>query len=614
MCGIAGAIYNDYAKNMDESIVLRMSDVMQHRGPDDAGTYVSGPVALAHRRLSIVGLSTGHQPMSAENQSLTIVFNGEIYNYPKLKSELQTLGYHFKTESDTEVILHLYSHYGKECVHHLNGMFAFAIWDQENQHLFMARDRMGVKPFYYADTGKSIVFASEIKSILEYPDFHKKCNKDAVYEYLVFRAVSGEQTLFEGIRSLLPGHYMTVHKGNTVIEKYWDPRQKPMDYSISVTDARDSLSELIQDAVRIRLMSEVPLGTFCSGGIDSSLVTAIASQYIGEPVNTFSVGFHEAEFDETYYARMVSNQYHTNHHELKLNAAEFVELLPGLIHLNDEPLNFSNSVHIYALSKLAKEHVTVVLTGEGADELFMGYPRYQIPRIAENIKRASLIARPLLNLASMIKNDHRLEKLSYYLKSDLNDIMLFNSATSRLESVSSVMQKGVSSNLTYRNTVLDDSKNMDALLSRMSVQDQKTYLVSILNRQDKMSMGASVEARVPFLDYRLVEFANSLPAKIRIKGFNSKMLVKMVAEDYLPKEVIYRRKSGFGVPLANWFRDDKALGGIMNDEINQGDYAEYLDKNSLQTMFREHQSGHADNSEILWTTLNFLMWKRVYNL
>lgn len=614
MCGIAGAIYKDYGRNMDQAIVLKMRDAMLHRGPDDAGTYVSGPVGLSHRRLSIVGLSTGHQPMTTEDNSLCIVFNGEIYNYPKLKTELQSLGYRFRTESDTEVILHLYAHYGKECVHHLNGMFAFAIWDQRNQHLFMARDRLGVKPFYYADAGGSILFASEIKSILQYPDFHARCNKDAVYEYLVFRAVSGEQTLFEGVKSLLPGHYMTIQMGKLKIEKYWDPRQKPIDYSISVADASDQLSELLEDSVRIRLMSEVPLGTFCSGGIDSSLVTAIASQSIGEPVNTFSVGFHEAEFDETYYARMVSDQYHTNHHELKLNALEFTQLLPELVYLNDEPLNFSNSVHIFALSKLAKEHVTVVLTGEGADELFIGYPRYQIPRIAENIKRASLLARPLLTLASMLKKDHRLEKLSYYLKSDLYDIMLFNSATSRLESVARIMQPGISNDLTYRHHILDDSKDMDALLSRMSIQDQQTYLVSILNRQDKMSMGASVEARVPFLDYRVAEFANSLPAKTRIKGFNSKMLVKMVAGRYLPKEVIYRRKSGFGVPLAKWFRDKNALGTIMLDEMNQGDYSEYLNRDSLMKMFKEHQAGREDNSEILWSCLNFLMWKRLYNL
>lgn len=614
MCGIAGAIYTDHGRIMDESIVTRMRDVMQHRGPDDAGTYTSGPVALAHRRLSIVGLSTGHQPMATEDNALCIVFNGEIYNYPKLKNELQSLGYRFRTESDTEVILHMYSHYGKECVNYLNGMFAFVIWDRENQHLFMARDRLGVKPFYYAETGDSIVFASEIKSILEYPEFRAKCNKDAVYEYLVFRAVSGEETLFEGVKSLLPGHYMTVSRNGIEIEKYWDPRQKPMDYNISVPDARNKLSELLQDAVRIRLMSEVPLGTFCSGGIDSSLVTAIASKQIGEPVNTFSVGFHEAEFDESYYARMVSAQYQTNHHELKLNAHEFTGLLPDLIHLNDEPLNFSNSVHIYALSKLAKEYVTVVLTGEGADELFMGYPRYQIPRIADNIKRMSVLARPLLNMLSKVKDDHRLEKLSYYLKSDLNDIMLLNSATSRVESVSRIIQKGIPTNLLYRTRILDDSKNMDALLSRMSIQDQQTYLVSILNRQDKMSMGASVEARVPFLDYRVAEFANSLPAKTRIRGFNSKMLIKMVAGDFLPKEVIYRRKSGFGVPLANWFRDNNALGNIMNDEINQGDYSEYLNKDSLMKMFKEHKANQADNSEILWTALNFLMWKRIYNL
>jgi asparagine synthase (glutamine-hydrolysing) len=596
----------------EQQVLVAMRDTMEHRGPDDAGVFVDGALGLAHRRLSIVGLSSGHQPMSNSAGNLWIVFNGEIYNYPQLKRELQQKGYEFRTESDTEVIIHLYAEYGKDCVQHLNGMFAFAIWDRQQRQLFMARDRLGVKPFYYTEFDDAILFASEIKSLLAYPGCRAKCNGDAVYEYFLFRAVSGEQTLFEGVKSLLPGHYMTIKDGSYSIEKYWDHRQAGMDFNMSVADARQHLGELLDDAVRIRLMSEVPLGTFCSGGVDSSLVTALAARAIGQPVNTFSVGFHEAAFDETYYARMVSRQYGTTHHELKLDSGEFTRLLPDLIHLNDEPLNFSNSVHIYAISKLAKEFVTVVLTGEGADELFLGYPRYQIPRLAQNLKRLSWLAGPLLNMAMRIGQDHRLEKLSYYLNHSLRDVMLMNSATSRAESVTSVVQAALPRNLGYRDQVLDGCSDMDNGLSRLSLQDQQTYLVSILNRQDKMSMGASVEARVPFLDYRIAEFANSLPAATRMRGFDTKMLVKQVAGKYLPREVIYRRKSGFGVPLGQWFRDPQGLGGMAQQLIHDGGYEAYLDPSALKQLYRQHESGQQDHGEMLWTTINFLIWKQQF--
>ena len=614
MCGIAGIIYKNKNREVNPEALIAMRDSMVHRGPDDEGLFIDNHIGLAHRRLSIVGLSTGHQPMTNESESLWIVFNGEIYNYPDLKQQLIKKGYQFRTESDTEVIIHLYTEYGKDCVLHLNGMFAFAIWDKNTQQVFLARDRMGVKPFYYAETDDAVIFSSEIKSLLAFPGFNAECNESAVYEYFLFRAVTGEKTLFKDVKSILPGYIMTISGNEIRLNSYWNLRNKAVDTIITPAEAKERLSELLDDAVRIRLMSDVPLGTFCSGGVDSSLVTALAAKAMGQPVNTFSVGFHEAEFDETYYARMVSKKYNTNHHELKLDSDEFSRLLPELIWLNDEPLNFSNSVHIYAISKLAKESVTVVLTGEGADELFLGYPRYQIPRIAENIKRLSWIAKPLLNMASKIKNDHRLEKLSYYLNNDIDDIMRLNSATSRNESVNRVLNQSLSRDLGYRNSVLSNTSDMDHLLSRMSLQDQQTYLVSILNRQDKMSMGASVEARVPFLDYRIAEFANSLPAKTRMKGFNTKMLVKQIAEDYLPKEVIYRRKSGFGVPLADWLRNPKGLGGLAERAIESGNYGQYLDKNNLKQTFQEHKSGSYDHSEILWSAVNFLLWKEKFSV
>lgn len=614
MCGIAGVFLKNTGRAVDMAVLSSMRDTMIHRGPDDSGVYIDGAVGLAHRRLSIVGLSTGHQPMNNGTDRLWIVFNGEIYNYPQLKRELEKKGYVFRTQSDTEVILHLYTEYGEDCVQHLNGMFAFAIFDKDHKYLFLARDRLGEKPLYYAETNDAYIFASEIKALLAYPGMNAEINIDAVYEYFLFRAVVGEPSLFKGVHSLLPGHRMVLDVNGAKAEPYWDHRCLPVDWKIDAQQAKERLGELLVDAVRMRLMSEVPLGTFCSGGVDSSLVTAIAARTIGQPVNTFSVGFHEADFDETYYARMVSKKYATTHHELKLNNSEFTELLPSMIFLNDEPLNFSNSVHIYAISKLAKEFVTVVLTGEGADELFLGYPRYQVPRIARNMRRFSLILGPLLGIASALRRDHRLEKLAYFIKGDYQQLLLQNAATNRMESAGAVVHQDIQRNMAYRDQVLTSTANMESLLSRMSLQDQKTYLVSILNRQDKMSMGASVEARVPFLDHRIVEFANSLPAGTRMKGFNTKMLVKQVAEEYLPKEVIYRRKSGFGVPLAQWFKDSKGLGGLAEQLICDSHYNEYLNPVQLRTIYQEHISGIKDHGEILWTAVNFLLWKEKFLL
>jgi len=614
MCGIAGILLKNTDRLVDEDVLSRMRDTMVHRGPDDQGNFLDGSLGLAHRRLSIVGLSTGHQPMHNGTDQLWIVFNGEIYNYPQLKRELEKKGYSFRTQSDTEVILHLYSEYGQECVQHLNGMFAFAIWDKAKNHLFLARDRLGEKPLYFAETADAFVFASEVKALLQYPGMKAEVNADAVYEYFLFRAVVGEPSLFKGVHSLLPGHRMTLTAKGYTTQAYWDHRCLPLDSNISSAQAKERLQELLVDAVKIRLMSEVPLGTLCSGGVDSSLVTAIAARAIGQPVNTFSVGFHEAEFDETNYARMVAQKYGTTHHELKLNNREFTELLPSLIYLNDEPLNFSNSVHIFAISKLAKEFVTVVLTGEGADELFLGYPRYQVPRLAQTLRKISFLMSPLLHMAQALKKDHRLEKLSYYLQGDFQELLLQSSATNRAESANAVVQSGLSRKMQYREQVLASTENMESLLARMSLQDQKTYLVSILNRQDKMSMGASVEARVPFLDPRLVEFANSLPASTRMKGFNTKMLVKQVAEEYLPKEVIYRRKSGFGVPLAQWLRETDGLGGLAKRLIFDTRYENYLNTAELQKTYKEHQSGAKDHGEILWTCLNFLLWKEKFAL
>lgn len=610
MCGIAGVLYKHPDRMVEEADIIAMRDTMAHRGPDDAGVYVSGNLGLGHRRLSIVGLSTGHQPMSNDAQTVWIVFNGEIYNYLHLKNELRQKGYRFRTESDTEVIIYLYEEYGEACVHWLNGMFAFAVWDENKRRLLLVRDRLGIKPFYYVETRDAFVFASEIKALLAFPGVQAACNRETVYEYFLFRAVAGEQTLFNGIHSILPGHYGIVENGDLRIHTYWECRRRQEAELFDVDQAEERLHELLSDAVRIRLMSEVPLGTFCSGGVDSSLVTAIAAEAIGHPVNTFSVGFHEAAFDEGHYARTVAQKYGTIHHELKLDSGDFSRLLPELVYLNDEPLNFANSVHIYAISKLAKDFVTVVLTGEGADELFFGYPRHQIPRFVSWLQRVSFLSQPMVRLLALLTKDHRLAALHYYLRDDLGHVVKLNNAVNRPDEVGALLAGSVPRSLPYRERVHEKCSEAETLLSAVSLQDQHTYLVSILNRQDKMSMGASVEARVPFLDYRLVEFANSLPDRVRARGISGKTLVKKVAERYLPREVVHRRKSGFGVPLARWFRENNGLGQLTRDVLDDHRKDEFLDIAHVARLFNQHQKGEADHAEILWTALNFLLWKK----
>jgi asparagine synthase (glutamine-hydrolysing) len=591
-----------------------MRDVFKYRGPDDYGLYVSGSLGLAHRRLSIVGLATGHQPMADSSQKYWIVFNGEIYNYKELKLELENKGYTFKTTSDTEVIIYLYKEHGTECLEYLNGMFAFAIFNENDRSLFLARDRMGIKPLYYSKNSDGFYFSSEIKSILEYGEIPTKIHSRSIYEYFMFRGVVGENTMFDNVFSLLPGHYMMIKNNQTRIVKYWDILSIEKNHSIDQATAIEGIEALLRDAIKIRLMSEVPLGAFCSGGIDSSLVTAIAAEFAGDNMNTYSVGFNEKDYDESKYAKSVSEQYGTKHHELVLSSDEFASLLKRSISLNDEPLHFSNSIHILALSELAKNDVTVVLTGEGADELFLGYPRYLIPQMLNKMRGVTWLAMPFLKVLSAITSDHRVKKLLYYSTLKNSEAIMLNSAVNQSDVVNSVVNDKKLTELVYRNNVTESVMNYEKMMDRVSLQDQLTYLVSILNRQDKMSMGASVEARVPFIDYRLVEFANSIPSSVKIEKANTKMLIKKLAEKYLPKELIYRRKSGFGVPVASWIKDEHGFGKLVKDVIFDTRKDETINLNYVRDSYKKHMAGQADASDILWTTVNYLLWRDIYNV
>ena len=614
MCGIVGVISKRGSTQVGQQVIIEMCDVMSHRGPDDYGVFTHENVGLGHRRLSIIDLESGHQPMTSKDQRHVIIFNGEIYNYQEQKKKLQSCGTDFNTNSDTEVILELYRRYGKECVNHLNGIFAFCIYDKQTKDMFLARDHAGVKPLYYYESNDHFIFSSEIKSILKTGLVPAECNSGKITEYFVFREVAGPETLFKNIVSLPPGSYITLQNDKTLVTKYWDVTQTIIDTNIRYPDALDKLSELLSDAIKMQLMSDVPLGTFCSGGVDSSLVTAIAAMNTSEKINTYSIGFDDEKYDESKYAKMVSEKYETNHHELRLNNIEFTSLFEKSIWHNDLPLNFANSVLIYALSSLAKNSVTVVLTGEGADELFGGYPRYMIPSIHA---RLAHVPNPLIQFARYglgFFSDHRAKKLASFLDMKDRDVILYNTA---IFSQNEMHQYGFSRNtdsFNYRNTLIDNIDNNRSALNRVSLLDQQTYLISILNRQDKMSMAASIESRVPILDYRLMEFANSLPDTIKCKNFKTKFLFKKLAEKYLPHEVIYRQKSGFGVPLDDWFAKDEGLGKLADELLTETSLEELELSVSVRKIISEHKGNIANHAEFLWSAINYVQWKSIFNV
>lgn len=616
MCGICGIVNFDREESVDKNVLIEMKDIMTHRGPDDDGLCVDGNVGLGFRRLSIVDLSYGHQPMCNENGDIWIVFNGEIYNHLDIRKELISRGHIYKTKSDTESIIHLYEEEGVDGFTKLNGMFGIALWDGRRRRLILARDRLGIKPLYYSRSNGSLVFASEIKSILKSRKVEAALNVPGLEEYFIFRFLAGEKTMFENIYNLLPGHVLVFEGGKIETQKFWDLREDAEFGDIDERDAVSQLGELLEDSVRLRLMSDVPLGTFCSGGVDSSITSAYASQLSDIGLNTFSVGFHETAYDESKYAKIVSDKYGTHHHQLTVDNKTFADSLPKLIWHNDEPLNHANSVQIYHISKLAKEYVTVVLTGEGADELFGGYPRYLIARACRNLTWTPHLFRSVFNILPIPGILRRVRKLGRFLPLSLREGVALNSYFVDWELTGSLLtgEGNLKNVIDSRLSLLGDAtlsrKNVMNVLTRL---DLKTYLVSILNRQDKMSMAAGLESRVPFLDHRLVEWGLRIPENLKNKGYETKTIVKRLGEKLLPNEVVYRRKSGFGVPVSEWMREKKGMGRYL-DLFFEPRFAQrgYLRTDSIQKMAQEHLSGKYDHGEILWELINLELWYRIF--
>ncbi len=617
MCGIVGILNRELHKPIDPEILGKMTDMMAYRGPDARGIFIAGNIGLGHRRLSIIDLATGQQPMTDSGKGKVITYNGEIYNYRSLRdSALVSRGVKLRTSSDTEILLHLSDLDNLKWLESLNGMFAFAIWEDKAKRLLLARDRLGVKPLYYIDLGSSLIFASEIKPLLAFPGVQRQLNESKIAEYLAFRSVAGEETFFKGIMQLPPGHVMILEPNaySPRIERFW---REGVDCCVSTYANPDRLPEeqfmeIFSDAVRSRLISDVPVGTFNSGGVDSSLVTAVARSWKTDMLHTFSVGFEESTHDESKYAAAVSQKYGTNHHALVINQDDYSKALGKTVWHLEEPINHPHTVQIQLLSKLARQFVTVVLTGEGADEVFGGYPRYKVVKAGELMKAAPAFVTRGLSSALGYIGGRRIGKLSRGLGKEGGEQALHNAMYVPAPDVRRVFPEKIdfrARRSTYSNRLVTASDSIDKLL----YYEQRTYLPSLLGRLDRTSMAASIEARVPFLDYRLVEWSYKLKSNLKIRGLVSKWIVKKAAEQWLPREIIYRKKFGFDVPVGQWLRNKKGLGAHL-DLLRDATFRKrgYFDYNAVLALMHEHLRGDSDHTEILWGLLGFEMWCRQF--
>jgi asparagine synthase (glutamine-hydrolysing) len=628
MCGIAGVVRFGTDAQVDPAVLRRMCAAIVHRGPDDEGIYFQGRVGLGVRRLSIIDLATGHQPISNEDGTLWIVFNGEIYNHLTLREQLMARNHRYRTNSDTETIVHLYEEYGPNCVDHLRGMFAFAIWDTRQRRLFVARDRLGIKPLYYRLTRDGLVFGSEIKAILAHPGVDPEFNREVLGEYLAFGYLSGPKTFFLGIRKLMPGHILELEENGEVrIQQYWDlPRTDDQTHHTESYYV-EGYRELLEQAVSSHLMSDVPLGVFLSGGLDSSAVAALMTKISRAPVQTFSVGYAEPSYSELPHAHQVARHLNSVHHEVTVSSEEFFNALPKLIWHEDEPMVWPSSVALYFVARLAREHVTVALTGEGSDETLAGYTRYAFtlknaaadrvyrrltsPAIRRRV-RDSISDSRLISAAARRKLEHTFltrdgdSWTSFYFDN-------FFSAFSQKDQAGLLtddLARGCADGDAYRNVMDYWNHSSGDPLHRLLYTDIKTYLVELLMKQDNMSMAASVESRVPFLDHALVEFAMRIPRELQLSGLTGKRILKKAVADLLPHSIINRPKLGFPTPWSAWLAGPH-LDAIQNLLLEPRSIDHGLFKRAaIERLFHEHTARHRDHSDRIWRLLNLELWFR----
>lgn len=621
MCGIAGLFDTRGRRDFDRGLMQRLNDIQFHRGPDEGDVYLEPGVALGHRRLSIIDLSTGQQPLFNEDGSVAVVFNGEIYNYQELVPELEALGHVFHTRSDTEVIVHAWESWGEACVQRFRGMFAFGLWDRNRQTFFMARDRMGVKPLYYAllDDG-TLVFGSELKVLMQHPGLDRRIDPHAVEEYFALGYVAEPRTIFQGARKLQPAETLCIRRGEPIPapRSYWDVRFS-LDNPMSVGDACAELTERLRESVRLRMISDVPLGAFLSGGVDSSAVVATMAGISGDPVSTCSIAFDDPAFNESEFAKMVADRYHTRHFVETVKSDDF-DLIDTLAALYDEPYADSSAIPTYRVCQLARKHVTVALSGDGGDETFGGYRRYRMHLMEEKMRSAmpAGIRRPVFGLLGRVYPKADWAPRVFRAKTTFQALAR-DSVQAYFHSVS-ILRDDMRRNL-FSSKFRAELAGFNAIevfrrhaanaqtddpLALIQYLDTKTYLVGDINTKvDRASMAHSLEVREPLMDHKLVEWLATLPSDLKIKGQEGKYLFKKSMEPYLPRDVLYRPKMGFAVPLSRWFRGP--LKQRVRDAILGSTLAEtgIFNRDYLEHLVDAHQSGARDYSAPLWTTMMF---------
>jgi asparagine synthase (glutamine-hydrolysing) len=623
MCGISGFALQGRYKDCSD-ILREMANVMSHRGPDDAGFFEAPTslgeysVGLAHRRLSIIDVHSGHQPIGNEDGSVQIVFNGEIYNFQSLRDALITRGHQFKTASDTETIVHAYEEYGDRCVEHLRGMFAFAIWDAKRDRLFLARDRFGKKPLFLYQASNTFLFASEIKSILQFPEFKRGVDRQAVWEYLSHRYVPGPRTLFQGVKKLQPGSCAVWEKGALTEWSYYTPPDCSLcEVDVVSGDIVGSFLEQLEEAVSIRMVSDVPFGAFLSGGIDSSAIVGLMSRHSEHPVKTFSVGFSETEYSELRYANIIANQFKTDHHELTVSQDSLMDELPGLVRFRDAPVAEPSDIPIYLLSVEARKTVKMVLTGEGSDEFLGGYPKHVFERYVQAYQRIPRALRSGLfePLVHALPYKFRRTKTAMHnmgLEEWQDRMARWFGALSSKERDSLVAFRPDSPSVKGS---VDLCQNGNSALRMILCFDQTSWLPdNLLERGDRMTMAASLEARMPFMDHELAAFASSLPDKYRVRGRQTKWILREAMKQLLPHEILERPKVGFRVPVNEWFQ------GPMKDYLydhltgSSSCTSEYYNADALDKLLSDHVIGRQNHEKLLWCLLNLEIWHREYKM
>ena len=625
MCGIAGFVAGNGLDGAATERALRMRDVITHRGPDAAGIWNDAYAVLAHRRLSIVDLSGGAQPLSNETGSVWVIFNGEIYNHADVRRELEALGHQYRTKSDTETIVHAYEQWGDDCVHRFRGMFAFAIWDAPKRRLLLVRDRLGIKPLYWSRRGETLYFGSEIKSILASGDVRAEARVEAIPEVLSTRATAGTDTLFRNIHRLEPGHLLVFEDGLIHIRQYWDVPVGERHENLKQDDVVPRFRDLLKESVRLRLMSDVPLGVFLSGGIDSSAIAALMAGLIDRPLETFSVAFKERAFSELEYSREVARAIGANAHETVIDDTDFFDALPRLVWHEDEPIAHPSSVALYFVSALARQHVTVVLTGEGSDELLAGYGKYS--RMVWNWRAGTLYERWLPTALRQSIADRVVPQLPGTLRHyagrtflakrrTLDEMFYDNFASIPLRDqkalLSAHIAAGAATAYEASRAYFDHTPSHSTLLDRLLYADIKTYLVELLMKQDQMSMAASIESRVPFLDHHLVEFAAKLPDEWKLSGFTTKRVLRLAMEGVLPRTILNRPKMGFPVPFSGWTQG--AWSDVMRDVLLDRRARErgILNPAAVEQLIGEHAAGRTSGGDRLWSLLNLELWFRTF--